>query len=1061
MQNNYFRGARIMKRSVAAGIGFLVTAFFAAPLYAFTPVQAPILSATAVTPNVMILLDNSGSMDSIIWHSGYVDSNAYASVDRCTGYNRVLGCTAWSPVVADTTYYPVSNANNIQQANCTTGSRLFRYGGSQRCITMPDPVGGGSTRYKGNYLRYLVINNLAASAIPTDYRMNVARKVTTDIVTNNRGLRYGLITFNAPSDQDRGPGGSLRREVLDFSRSVGPTGTELVSQTQAQSNFDAFKTTVAGVAATSNTPLAETYYEATRYFRGLSRFQGVTNVGIESNLYKSPIQYRCQANFGIVVTDGLPTYDQTFPANDPQAPARSGKGSLPNWDGVNNDGPGGDDEGDTLYLDDIAKFAYDVDLRDTTAKDLAGKSFNAAPFQKQNMKTYTVGFATANQMLSDAAAYGQGRYFTANNADQLNASLSQAINEIAATAGSGGAGASSSATLTTSTYYYKTLYDPKDWRGTIEAYKLNPTTGRPAADPAWTTDKTITPTVNGATYQTLNNGKDGKNAKIVSLSYDNLSDTQKAQVNATVTSPVTGANLIDWLKGTNRTGLRKRDVLLGDIVNSSLERAAPSDQTSSGDSTYTEYLKTKKGSMTSSLLVNGNDGLFHVINADNGSHRYGYMPSALLPSLSIVAKENYATSGSHRFMVDGQISVGDAQLNNQWSTVAVSGMGAGGKSMFAVKIFGAEGGNTIQALWEISPPATSTPADKLNDLGYTYSKPLIARNKSNEWVAVFGNGYGSYNGKAVLYVVRLSDGVVLSNIVVDDNTKGADVERASGNGLSSPQAVINPQGQIEKLYAGDLRGNMWEFNSNASGFTASKLFAAGAGHPITVPPLVVEHEEKRGGHLVLFGTGKFNEVADKVDKTQQAFYAIWDQTNSEGTIQKSELQAQAITKEFIENNETYIETSENPVDWDAQKGWYLPLQYGNAQQGERVIYPALTTLGRVVFVTAKVDSNDPCESNGSGRLIELDLLSGSKLNYPVLDTNGDGKIDDKDKINSGINLDGGLPGLPVIIDQGAGGKNEKNTQTKYILLSNGTVKVLDEAGRRSSVTGRIMWRQLQ
>ena len=127
------------------------------------------------------------------------------------------------------------------------------------------------------------------------------------------------------------------------------------------------------------------------------------------------------------------------------------------------------------------------------------------------------------------------------------------------------------------------------------------------------------------------------------------------------------------------------------------------------------------------------------------------------------------------------------------------------------------------------------------------------------------------------------------------------------------------------------------------------------------------------------------------------------------------------------------------------------------RQGERVIYPALTTLGRVVFVTAKVDSNDPCESNGSGRLIELDLLSGSKLSYAVLDTNGDGKVDTQDAKVSGINLDGGLPGLPVIIDQG----NKKPTQTKIILLSNGAVKTLDEAGSRSSVSGRIMWRQLQ
>ncbi len=1047
MRNNYFRGARSMKRSVAAGIGFLITAFFAAPLYAFTPVQAPILSATAVTPNVMILLDNSGSMDSIIWHSGYVDSTAYAAVDRCVSTNNRGVCNSWGTITVDDTYYPSS----VLQAGCATGQRLFRAGTAQRCIAIPDPVGNNRTRYKGNYIRYLVNNNIATSAIPTDYRMNVARKVTTDIVTNNRGLRYGLITFNEPAGQDSGPGGSLRREVLDFSRSVGPTGTELVSQAQAQKNFDDFKNTVSGVTATSNTPLAETYYEATRYFRGLSRFQGITNVGIENNLYKSPIQYRCQANFGIVVTDGLPTYDQTFPTNDPQATARSGKGSLPNWDGINNDGTGGDGEGGTLYLDDIAKFAYDIDLRDTTAKDLAGKSFNAAPFPKQNMKTYTVGFATANQMLSDAATYGQGRYFTANNADQLNASLSQAINEIAATAGSGGAGASSSATLTTSTYYYKTLYDPKDWRGTIEAYKLDPATGRAvSATPDWTTDKTITPSANSASYQTY---KNGTGAGIVPLSYDNLSVAQKAQIDATVTSPVTGANLIDWLKGINRAGLRTRTVLLGDIVNSTLERAAPEDQTASGDDNYTAYLATKKSSMTSSLLVNGNDGLFHVINANNGSHRYGYMPSALLSSLSVVAKENYATSGSHRFMVDGQISVGDAQLNGSWSTVAVSGMGAGGKSMFGVKLFGADGSNTIKALWELSPPATSTPSNILNDLGYTYSKPLIARNKSNEWVAVFGNGYGSYDGKAVLYVVRLSDGTVLNNIVVDANNTGTAAERASGNGLSSPQAVINAQGQLEKLYAGDLRGNMWEFNG--SGFTASKLFAAGAGHPISAQPLVVDHPE--GGHLVLFGTGKFNEVADKVDKTEQAFYAIWDSSDATDTVSKSQLLAQSITREFNENNETYIETSSTPVDWKSHKGWYLPLQYGSTAQGERVIYPALTTLGRVVFVTAKVDSNDPCESNGSGRLIELELFSGSKLSYAVLDTNGDGKIDGEDSHVSGINLDGGLPGLPVIIDQG----NKKKTQTKIILLSSGAVKTLDEAGLGSPVSGRIMWRQLQ
>ncbi len=95
---------------------------------------------------------------------------------------------------------------------------------------------------------------------------------------------------------------------------------------------------------------------------------------------------------------------------------------MPNWDGINNDGNNlnGDDEGDTLYLDDIAKFAFDIDMR-STGTDAAGKSWNAVDFPKQNMNTYTVGFTADNDMLSDAASYGQGKYYQATDSTGLNA----------------------------------------------------------------------------------------------------------------------------------------------------------------------------------------------------------------------------------------------------------------------------------------------------------------------------------------------------------------------------------------------------------------------------------------------------------------------------------------------------------------------------------------------------------------------------------------------------------------------------------------------------------------
>ena len=77
--------------------------------------------------------------------------------------------------------------------------------------------------------------------------------------------------------------------------------------------------------------------------------------------YTSPIQYRCQKNFGIAITDGLPTYDSHFPsANSDPADLADTSASLPNWDGsttaADETGAAEDVEGSYLYLDDIAKF---------------------------------------------------------------------------------------------------------------------------------------------------------------------------------------------------------------------------------------------------------------------------------------------------------------------------------------------------------------------------------------------------------------------------------------------------------------------------------------------------------------------------------------------------------------------------------------------------------------------------------------------------------------------------------------------------------------------------------
>jgi type IV pilus assembly protein PilY1 len=812
-----------------------------------------------------------------------------------------------------------------------------------------------------------------------------------------------------------------------------------VTQAQADTNYNALISSINGLSAVANTPLAETYYEITRYMRGMAPYYNSTPA-----TYTSPIQYRCQKNYGVVITDGLPTFDRTFPSNDPLGGSR-----LPNWDGVSNDGNNlfGDKEGDTLYLDDIAKFAFDIDMR-STGTDAAGKSWNAVDFPKQNMNTYTVGFTADNDMLSDAASYGQGRYYQATDSTGLNAALSSALSDITSKAGSGGSGVTSGTTLASGTSYFQTSYDPKDWRGTIKSFGFNASGAVNTSAVLWTTDTTIVPSATAPTYQSWNTTSNAA----VALAYGNFSAPQQTTLSQGLPTGISGSDLLEWSKGTNKTGLKVRSVLLGDIINSPLVLASPTDKTASdlsGDTTYTAYLTTKAANMNASLVVNANDGFVNVINSANGTRRYAYMPSSVLPSLRLIADPNYINGVSHKFLVDGQVGVYDAQLNSAWKTLAIGGTGAGGKTFYALQLFDASAGNVLRALWEVSAPATASTANAFNDLGYAYARPEVARLADGRWAAFIANGYGSNSGVAALYVLDVRDGSLIKKIVIDSTE--------TTNGLSSVKLKVNSSNVVQAAYGGDLKGRLWKFDLSATStdswgvaFSGKPLFttAGGATQPITAQPLLADNA--LGGKQIFVGTGKFNETADKTNKDLQAFYSVWDADGGSGQLTVSSLQAQAVTGVFSGSSGQFVTTTQNDTTYPGEKGWYLPLVYNNALIGERVINQASLVLGRIVFTTASVDTTDPCSSFGTGKVAELDAFSGKMLNYAVFDTNGDGVVDSSDTISSGVIFTGGIPTLNAIV----------NGATRKIFNdSSGNITTLVEKGGGGS--RRIMWRQIQ
>ncbi|WP_433737189.1 pilus assembly protein [Pseudomonas putida] len=1012
--------------------GFVLGLYLSAPVYAFTPSDSPLLSAAAVAPNVMLMIDDSGSMNNIIWAPGFDPTVSRAQIAICS--SNSLCISGQNLDMTDTNI----SLSSLNRGGCSTSGNWYGFyrgflGLTPVCLKLPDPVGNGNTRYTANYLAYLLgLANgsnrdftTGANAIPNDYRISVAQDVSTSLVTSNRTLRIGLATFNPPVNNNPGNGGFIARAVSDLT---------------VDANYNALIASINGLSAVANTPLAETYYEVTRYLRGMAPYYNST-----PSAYTSPIQYRCQKNYGVVITDGLPTYDRTFPTNDPLGGTR-----LPNWDGNSaNDGDNlnGDGEGDTLYLDDIAKFAFDIDMR-STGTDLAGKSWNATDFPKQNMNTYTVGFTAANQMLSDAAGYGQGKYYQATDSAGLNAALSSALSDITSKAGSGGSGVTSGTILTSGTSYFQTSYDPKDWRGTIKAYGFNANGSVNAGNVLWTTDSVIVPGATTPTYQSWNNQINAP----VALAYANFSTTQQAVLNQGLPTGITGGDLVEWSKGTNKTGLKVRSALLGDIINSPLALASPTDKTAadlSGDTTYSTYLATKATNMSASLVVNSNDGFVDIINTANGTRRYAYMPSSVLPSLRYIADTAYINGVSHKFLVDGQVGVFDAQLNSAWKTLALGGTGAGGRTFYALQLFDASAGNVTKALWEISAPNTASTANAFNDLGYAYARPEVARLADGRWAAFISNGYGSNSGVAALYVVDIRDGSLIRKIVVDSTE--------TTNGLSSVKLKVNAQNVVQAAYGGDLKGRLWKFDLSSTStdswgvaFAGKPLFTAagGATQPITAQPLLADNS--LGGKVVFFGTGKFNETADKTNKDLQAFYAVWDADGGSGQITTSSLQAQAVTGVFSGSSGQLITTSQNDVTYPAEKGWYLPLVYNNALTGERVINQASLVLGRIVFTTASVDTTDPCASFGTGKLVELDAFSGKMLNYAVLDSNGDGVVDSNDTISSGVVFTGGIPTVNAIV----------NGATRKIVndSSGGITTLVEKSGGGSR---RIMWRQIQ
>lgn len=717
-----------------------------------------------------------------------------------------------------------------------------------------------------------------------------------------------------------------------------------------------------------------------------------------------------------------------------------------------------------------------------------------------------------------AAVNGRGEMYNASNAAQLKEDFTSALLNIQESKGSAAAVTFNTATLDDGTFTYQALFNSAAWNGDVRAYELNSVTGdlvdsndsTTELDAAWSAAEELNATNYDSgreiiTYDAVQ--QTGIPFRWSNITASGASPSMRADLESAIAveaAAFDGEDVLNYLRGKrddeSSSDFRVRTGVLGDIINGSPVHvgkpnmgwpdAGPLFPDAVGE-TYSNF-RVNQRDRNPMLYVGANDGMLHGFEAESGAEKLAFIPHELYSSADNEGLHYLSEVGySHRYYVDQSPTVSDVYVDltddvnddPSWKTVLVSGLGAGGRGLFALDVTNPDDFNELNAsqlvLWEFTNETDA-------DLGYTFSRPTVAMMENGRWAVITGNGYNSDAGKAKLFIIYMDGGIDGSwtkgtdYFVIDTNDE-------ESNGLSTPVVIdTDGNGAADRAYAGDLQGNLWAFDLSSADlseaawgvdYSGSPLFTAidsdDNRQPITTKPSVVYNYTETTNNsnepnvILLFGTGKFIEAADLSDTQEQSFYGIWDQKQS--SLERTDLQQQTIAEvsydingnvttdpEFIAKTYRYI-TGSNVVG-NNQYGWYMNLP----RSGERVVTDAVAR-GKNVFFNTWIPSDDPCDAGGSGFLMSVNFAQGYNPLNPAFDVDGDGHVDAKDIIASGgtdYNPAGQIfeTGLPSTSKMLGNKQYTSSTGTEDINKEGGGIRDIEDLG--GPKTGRQSWQEL-
>jgi type IV pilus assembly protein PilY1 len=495
--------------------------------------------------------------------------------------------------------------------------------------------------------------------------------------------------------------------------------------------------------------------------------------------------------------------------------------------------------------------------------------------------------------------------------------------------------------------------------------------------------------------------------------------TQFESTNANLTATILGnpirsvADIIEYVRGADVLDedgdgdvTENRSIITGDILHSkpSIFKYRYAD----GASKTMVYFGANDGMLHAVLDVTESSGISSTVTS-HGTEEWAFIPPDQLPRLKEMIE-----GVEHQSYVDATPKIyckdmnGDGVVDSRDGdkVVLVCGERKGGTSYFALDVTDP---SYPRYLWRInrnndSALGWSAPTTVIVELGETWSEPQFGvvktTNEDTTGTPVFfiGGGYSSDNssGKAVIAVDVLTGSVVKKFF--------------TGMNYSFPSAVLvideNDNGFVDKVYVGDLGGQMWRFasfvdsignplafpncNENIHSWKGQVFFKTDDNNSrkFFYPPSVTL---EKGFDMVFMGTGDRENACCNNSNNACSFIgpdiiAAVKETHSLTTI---------VGETHLVDATEPTATSSN-LSFD--KGWYIRLvdDSGNAV-GEKVLSEG-TVFYKTFYITTFTPNNDPSVPGGDAKLYALSYLTGAA----VLDFDDDSNLDRNSLIGEGI-----------------------------------------------------------